>query len=264
MMRNSLRVLGFVRQSSTRPKLVAGSVMSSLTLETPIKKHSPKEAHMRKWLPNRCGAITQKVGMMPYFDEKTGERIAATILQFNNVEVLLHRTIEENGYYACQVGYGNRSPDKLSRQLLGHFASKGVNPKEEVSEFRVKNEDGLLPVGSHIKPSFFTAGNFLDVRSVSKGKGFAGVMKRHNFKGLRASHGTSVMHRHGGSYGQNQDPGRVLPGKKMPGHMGVQNVTVQNVKIIKTDDVNNVIWVKGAVPGPNGTYVKIQDAIKKQ
>ncbi|CAG57964.1 uncharacterized protein GVI51_B02057 [Nakaseomyces glabratus] len=254
----------FIRQSSTmRAKLIARSAVSAVPLPEPVKKHQPQQAHLRKWLPNRCGAVTQKVGMMPYFDEKTGERIAATILQFNNVEVLMHRRLDEDGYVACQVGYGNRSVDKVSRQMLGHFATLNVNPKEKVTEFRVKNEEGLLPIGTHIKPDFFTEGQYLDVRSVSKGKGFAGVMKRHNFKGLRASHGTSVMHRHGGSYGQNQDPGRVLPGKKMPGHMGVQNVTVQNVKILKVDEANNVIWVKGAVPGPNGTYVKIQDAIKK-
>lgn len=200
---------------------------------------------------------------MPYFDETNGKRIATTVLKMENVEVMMHRTVEENGYIACQVGYGSKHPEKISRQMLGHFASKMVNPKEEVAEFRVKTKAGLLPLGTLIKPSYFKPGQFVDLRSISKGKGFAGVMKRHNFKGLRATHGTSVMHRHGGSFGQNQDPGRILPGKKMPGHLGHQQVTIQNVQVVKVDNDNGVILVKGSVAGPKGSFVKIQDAIKK-
>ena len=201
--------------------------------------------------------------MIPYFDDATGKRVAATVLELNNVEVIMHRTLSENGYFACQVGYGNKHPEKVSRQLLGHFASKIVNPKEKVTEFRVKNKTGLLPLGTLIKPSFFQPGQYVDLRSISKGKGFAGVMKRYNFKGLKASHGVSVSHRKGGSYGQNQTPGRVLPGKKMPGHMGAQQVTIQNSQVLEIDDENGVVIVKGSVAGPNGGYVRVQDAIKK-
>lgn len=256
--------LNQIRNLSTRPVLIAPSVVSTIKLEPPSINHSPERAHKRKWLPQRCGIIAQKVGMMPFFNAETGERMAATVLKLNNVEVMLHRTIQENGYFACQVGYGNKNPKKVPRSLLGDYAAKLVNPKLEVSEFMVKNEKGLLPIGTILKPSFFEVGQYVDARSVSKGKGFAGVMKRYNFAGLRASHGTSIMHRHGGSYGNNQDPGRILPGKKMPGRMGGQNVTIQNVKILKVDDEHNVIWVKGAIPGANGSFVKIQDAIKKQ
>ncbi|CCF56714.1 hypothetical protein KAFR_0B04180 [Kazachstania africana CBS 2517] len=247
----------------SRPFLIAPSIANSIQMHNPKINHSPEQAHNRKWLPARCGILTTKIGMLPFFNDVTGERLAATILKLDNVEVILNRTMNENGYFAVQVGYGNKNPQKVTRQLLGHYATHLVNPKLKSAEFRVKDEGGLLEPGTTFKPSFFKVGDFVDIRSISKGKGFAGVMKKYGFKGLRASHGTSLMHRHGGSYGQNQDPGRVLPGKKMPGRMGTNNVTVQNIEILKTDDKNNVIWVKGSVPGPNGSYVRIQDAIKK-
>ncbi|QLL30316.1 hypothetical protein HG536_0A01330 [Torulaspora globosa] len=259
----NVRGVRFLGNSSTRPSLVAPSVVSTVPLQAGKINHCAEQAQLRRWLPVRCGALCKKEGMMPFFDETTGKRVAATVLSLNNVEVMMHRTVEKNGYTACQVGYGLKHPSKVSRQLLGHFASKFVNPKEKVAEFRVKNESGLLPLGTLIKPSFFKSGQFVDLRSISKGKGFAGVMKRHNFKGLKASHGVSIMHRHGGSYGQNQDPGRILPGKKMPGHMGSQQVTIQNVQVLKVDDAKGVVLVKGSVAGPKGAFVKIQDAIKK-
>lgn len=252
-----------VRHSSSRASLLAPSVVSTIPSKAPVINHCPEQAQKRRRLPARCGAVAVKKGMMPYFDESTGNRVAATVLELNNVEVILHRTVKDNGYFACQVGYGNKSANKVSRQLLGHFASKLVNPKEKVVEFRVKNESGLLPLGTLIKPSFFQPGQFVDLRSISKGKGFAGVMKRHNFKGLKASHGVSVSHRKGGSYGQNQTPGRVLPGKKMPGHLGVEQVTIQNSQVLKVDDENGVVIVRGPVAGASGSFVKVQDAIKK-
>lgn len=251
------------RCSSTRASLIAPSVVNTIKLDAQPINHSPQQAQKRKWLPLRCGALTKKEGMMPFFDETTGKRVACTVLKMDNVEVLMHRTVQDNGYFACQVGYGSKHPAKVSRQMLGHFASKVVNPKEKVSEFRIKNENGLLPHGTLLKPSFFKAGQFVDMKSICKGKGFEGVMKKYHFAGLRASHGTSIMHRHGGSYGQNQDPGRVLPGKKMPGHMGNHHVTIQNAQILKVDDEVGVILVKGSVAGPTGAFVKIQDAIKK-
>lgn len=252
-----------LRFASNRPKLVATSVRTTVPQASTIINHSPYKANERKRLPLRCGALTQKVGMMPYFDLENGKRIAVTVLEMNNVEVMMHRTMKQNGYYACQVGYGSKNPKNVSRQMLGHFASKIVNPKQKVTEFRVKSADCLLPIRTLIKPSHFKPGQFVDIKSISKGKGFAGVMKRHGFKGLKASHGVSLAHRKGGSYGQNQTPGRVLPGKKMPGHMGVQNVTIRNVQVIKVDDINGIILVKGSVAGPKRAFVKIQDAIKK-
>ncbi|KAH3899079.1 probable 54S ribosomal protein L9, mitochondrial [Saccharomycodes ludwigii] len=246
-----------------RGSLVASSIAFAQTI-APKKPllHSNVEANKRKRLPNRCGAIACKQGMIPYFDSKTGKRLAATVLEMNNVEVVMNRYLETNGYYACQVGYGNKSPKQLPRQLLGHFSSKFVNPKLKVVEFRVKDQDGLLKPTTLIKPSWFKNGQYVDIQSVSKGKGFAGVMKRYGFKGQNASHGNSLAHRHGGSYGQNQTPGRVLPGKKMPGHMGVDTVTIQNVQVLKTDDELGIVLVKGSVAGPRGTFVKLQDAIK--
>lgn len=253
-----------LRHYAARPQLTAASVASTIKTVAPPINQCKEAAFKRKWLARRCGAVVQKVGMLPYFDEATGDRIAATVLKLDNVEVMLHRTPETDGYYGCQVGYGDKNPRNVSRQLLGHYAATMVNSKAAVAEFKVASSEGLLPLGTLMKPSFFAPGQYLDVRSVSKGKGFAGVMKKYHFKGLRASHGTSVMHRHGGSYGMNQDPGRVLPGKKMPGRMGGINVTMQNVQVLKVDDANNVIWVKGSVPGANGSIVRIQDAIKKQ
>lgn len=252
-----------LRYYAARPQLTAASVVNTIKTVAPPINHCKEAAFKRKWLANRCGAVVQKVGMLPYFDEATGDRIAATVLKLDNVEVMLHRTLEKDGYYASQVGFGDKNPRNVTRQLLGHYAATMVNPKVATAEFKVPSAEQLLPLGTVIKPSFWEPGQYLDVRSVSKGKGFAGVMKKYHFKGLRASHGTSVMHRHGGSYGMNQDPGRVLPGKKMPGRMGGINVTVQNVKVLKVDDANNVIWVKGSVPGANGSIVKIQDALKK-
>lgn len=257
----------------TRPKLVAPSTISpsispdllkSTSNSIASKQNNVSQRSPNKWLPHRTGVIGRKLGMAPFFDLETGHRIACTVVELNNVEVLLHRTPEVNGYWALQVGYGNLdNPLRETRQMLGHFAKIGVNPKEKVCEFQFADSNGLLPVGTLLKPSFFKLNQFVDCQSVSKGKGFAGVMKRHNFKGQPASHGNSLTHRHGGSYGQHQDPGRILPGKKMPGRMGGHNVTLQNLQVMKIDDVNSVLWIKGAIPGPKGSFVKIQDSFKR-
>lgn len=231
--------------------------------EAPKINHSPELARTRKRLPKRCGLIALKRGMAPYFDKETGERFAVTILEVDQVEVIMSKSPEKEPLYAVQLGYGRKSPYKVSRQMLGHFARAKVNPKSCLMEFQVRDETGLLPVGTLLKADHFKPGQFLDVKGVTKGKGFAGVMKRWNFKGLRASHGTSIMHRHGGSYGANQDPGRILPGKKMPGHMGNKNNTKQNVKVVDVDVENGFILVKGSVPGPTNSFLKLQDAIKK-
>jgi len=171
--------------------------------------------------------------------------------------------VDQHGYWAVQVGSGSKDPRNVTRPMLGHFSKAKVAPKRTVREFRVNGEQGLLPPGTIITPDHFVEGQYVDVRANSKGKGFAGVMKRWGFKGLRASHGVSVSHRSAGSMGQSQDPGRVLPGKKMAGRMGGSRVTVQNVPIIKVDAELGVILVKGPIPGPDKAFVMVQDAIKK-
>jgi large subunit ribosomal protein L3 len=201
--------------------------------------------------------------MAPWFDKETGQQFVVTILQMSQVEVIYNKTIEKEGYNAVQVGYGSKNPEKVSKQLLGHFANAQVNPKLKVAEFMVKNKEGLLPVGTELKADFFQPGQFVDLKGVSKGKGFAGVMKRWGFKGQRASHGTSLTHRHGGSYGANSTPGRVLPGKKMPGHMGAVSCTKQNSLVVDVDAETGYILVKGTVPGPKDSFIRVSDAIKK-
>jgi large subunit ribosomal protein L3 len=200
-----------------------------------------------------------------------GKKIPVTILQLDRVQVLQHKTEQKHGYNAVQVGFGIRQPRNVNRAQLGEFAKSKVFPKEKVAEFRVLSHEALVDAdgkaqytpATQLLASHFTAGQYVDVKSVSKGKGFAGVMKRHGFKGLRASHGVSISHRAAGSMGQSQDPGRVLPGKKMAGRMGGQQVTVQNVEVVKVDEAEGLLYLKGPVPGPNKAFVRVQDAIKK-
>lgn len=225
--------------------------------------HSQQKAVERRRLPNRTGLVALKRGMGPWFDKETGASFPVTILQVNQLEVIYNKTSEKEGYNAVQVGYGSKNPAKVSKGLLGHFAKAQVNPKLKVAEFMVKTSEAFLPVGTELKADHFTPGQYVDLKGVSKGKGFAGVMKRHGFGGQRASHGTSLTHRHGGSYGANTTPGRVLPGKKMPGHMGAQNNTKQNSLVVDVDAENGIILVKGHVPGPKNSFVKVSDAIKK-
>jgi large subunit ribosomal protein L3 len=194
-----------------------------------------------------------------------GRKIPVTILQLDRTQITHVKTKSEHGYNAVQVGAGLRQPRNVTKAMLGHFARATVFPKQRIAEFRTLHpptsaEDarGTLLTASHFKP-----GQYVDIRSVSKGKGFAGVMKRYGFKGLRASHGVSISHRAAGSMGQSQDPGRVLPGKKMAGRMGGKRVTVQNVKIVEVDEEAGTLMVKGPVPGPKDSWIMVQDAIKK-
>ncbi|ODQ67790.1 translation protein [Nadsonia fulvescens var. elongata DSM 6958] len=244
--------------------LRSAAVAATVPTTTPTLHHTPEHAHNRRALLNRTGLIAYKRGMITYFDSATGNRHAATILDVDRCQVTHTKTRETDQYFAVQLGLGAVArPDKnVTRQMLGHFARAQVAPKPEVAEFHVANADGLLPIGTLLPPSYFEVGKYVDVRAHSKGKGFQGVMKRWGFKGLRASHGTSVSHRHGGSYGMNQTPGRVLPGKKMPGHMGNVQCTVRNLKVLDIDDSRGTIIICGAVPGPNGAVVKIEDALK--
>ena len=209
----------------------------------------------------RSGVIAKKMGMTRLFVED-GKQIPVTVLQMENLQVVAQRTKEAHGYNAVQLGAGKRKPKHVSKPLRGNFAIAGVEPKRKIVEFRVAPEN-LIEVGSEITADHYLEGQFVDVSGTSIGKGFAGAMKRHNFRGLRASHGVSISHRSHGSTGQCQGPGKVFKGKKMAGHMGAGKVTTQNLQIVRTDSERGLIMIKGAVPGSKGGWVTIKDAAKK-
>ncbi|MEO1678435.1 MAG: 50S ribosomal protein L3 [Pseudomonadota bacterium] len=209
----------------------------------------------------RTGVIARKVGMTRLFMED-GKQIPVTVLQLDGCEVVAQRTPEKDGYSAIQLGAGSAKAKRTSRAMRGHFAAAKVAPKRKLAEFRVAPEN-MVEVGEEIIADHYSEGQFVDVTGVSIGKGFAGAMKRHNFGGLRASHGVSISHRSHGSTGQCQDPGRVFKGKKMAGHMGAARVTTQNLQVVRTDTDRGLIMVKGAVPGSKGGWVTIKDAVKK-
>ena len=208
----------------------------------------------------RTGLITEKLGMTQVFTS-TGERVPVTLLKLDTCQVVSVKTKENDGYLALQLGYGDKKLNNLTKPMKGHFAKNKVEPKKKLAEFRI-SEEAILSIGDHLTTDHFVAGQKVDVTATSIGKGFAGVMKRHNFAGLRASHGVSIKHRSGGSTGQCQDPGKVFKGKKMAGHLGNERVTIQNLEIVKTDSENGLIYVKGAIPGHKGSYVLVKDAIK--
>jgi len=209
----------------------------------------------------RSGVIAQKVGMTRIFTE-TGDQVPVTVLWLDNCQVVAQRTEEKNGYTAVQLGVGLRKVKNTSKALRGHFARASVEPKRKVVEFRV-SPDNLIDVGAELTADHFIAGQFVDVTGTSKGKGFQGVIKRHNFRGGRATHGNSVSHRTHGSTGQRQDPGKVFKGKKMAGHMGDERVTTQNLKVVKTDVGRGLIMVEGAIPGAKGGFILVRDAVKR-
>jgi large subunit ribosomal protein L3 len=184
-----------------------------------------------------------------------------TVLSLDGCQVTAQRTQEKDGYVALQLGAGAKKPKNTSNAMRGHFAKAQVEPKRVLAEFRV-NEDALIEVGAEITADHYVAGQKVDIQGVTVGKGFAGAMKRWNFGGLRATHGVSVSHRSHGSTGQRQDPGRTFKGKKMAGHLGQETVTTLNVTVWRVDVERGLILVKGAVPGTEGTYVKIRDAVK--
>ena len=209
----------------------------------------------------RSGVIAKKVGMTRLFMED-GKQIPVTVLQLDKLQVVATRTAEKDGYSAVQLGAGTAKAKRTSQAMRGHFAAAKVEPKRKIAEFRVDPEN-LIDVGEEITANHYFEGQFVDVSGTSIGKGFAGAMKRHNFGGLRASHGVSISHRSHGSTGQCQDPGRVFKGKKMAGHMGAARVTTQNLQVVRTDADRGLIMVKGAVPGSKGGWVTIKDAVKK-
>ncbi|MCP4384612.1 MAG: 50S ribosomal protein L3 [Hyphomicrobiales bacterium] len=210
----------------------------------------------------RSGVIAQKLGMTRVFTD-AGEQVPVTVLKLDNCQVVAQRTEEKNGYTALQLGVGLRKVKNTPRALRGHFAKSSVEPKRKVAEFRVSPEN-LIEIGAELTADHFVAGQFVDVTGTSKGKGFQGVIKRHNFGGGRATHGNSISHRSHGSTGQRQDPGKVFKGKKMAGHMGDVRVTSQNLKIVRTDAERGLILVEGAVPGAKGGWILVRDAVKRQ
>lgn len=210
----------------------------------------------------RSGLIAQKVGMTRLFTS-AGEQVPVTVLKVDGCHVVAHRTEEKNGYTALQLGAGAAKAKNTPRAMRGHFAVAKVEPRRTLAEFRV-SADNVIAVGAEFTADHFVAGQYVDATGVSIGKGFAGAMKRHNFHGLRASHGVSASHRSHGSTGAMQDPGRVWKGKKMAGHLGDERVTTQNLEIVGTDTERGLIMVKGAVPGAKGGWVLLRDAIKRK
>jgi large subunit ribosomal protein L3 len=209
----------------------------------------------------RTGLLAQKLGMTRIF-AADGNHVPVTVLKVDHCQVVAVRTDETNGYNAVQLGVGKAKVKNVSKAQRGHFAKAKVEPKKKLAEFRVSKEN-LLEVGAELSAEHFVVGQFVDVVGTTIGKGFAGSMKRWNFGGLRATHGVSVSHRSHGSTGNRQDPGRTFPGKKMAGHLGVERVTQQNLKIVQTDADQGLIYVHGAVPGHEGAYVLVKDAVKR-
>jgi len=210
----------------------------------------------------RSGIIAKKLGMTRLFTED-GRQIPVTVLQMENLQVVSQRTPEKDGYSAVQLGCGAAKAKRTSAAMRGHFAVAKVEPKRKIAEFRVSPEN-LIGVGEEITANHFLEGQKVDVAGTSIGKGFAGAMKRHNFHGLRATHGVSISHRSHGSTGQCQEPGKVFKGKKMAGHMGAARVTTQNLEVVRTDIDRGLIMIKGAVPGSKGGWVTVKDAVKKK
>ena len=206
------------------------------------------------------GLIGKKIGMTREF-YKSGQSIPVTVIKFDTGRVIHLLSKEKNGYNAVQIGFGKIKNSKLSKQMKGYFAKKNTEPKKVLKEFRVKSLENFKE-GNEIGIEIFKDTKFVDIKSKTIGKGFAGAMKRHNFAGLRASHGVSISHRAHGSTGQNQDPGKVFKNKKMAGHMGDKIRTMQNIEIIKSDTENNLLYLKGSIPGSKNTQVVVRESVK--
>ena len=209
---------------------------------------------------NEIGLIGKKIGMTREF-YKTGQSVPVTVIKFDKCRVIQVITKEKNGYNAIQMGFGKIKNSKLSKQMKGFFAKKNTEPKKRLKEFRVENIENFKE-GNEFGIEIFKDIKFVDIRSKTIGKGFAGAMKRHNFAGLRATHGVSISHRSHGSTGQRQDPGKVFKNKKMAGHMGDKIRTIQNIEIIKSDVDNNLLYLKGSIPGSRNTEVLVKKSVK--
>jgi large subunit ribosomal protein L3 len=209
----------------------------------------------------RTGVIAKKMGMMRLFNED-GRHVPVTVLALEGCQVVGARSAEKDGYFAVRLGAGVRKAKNVNKPQRGEFAKAQVEPKARVAEFRVADENGLLPVGATISAEHFVAGQLVDISGNTQGKGFAGGMKRWGFGGMRASHGVSISHRALGSTGQRQDPGKVFKNKKMAGHMGDKQRTQQNLEVVRTDAERGLIFVKGSVPGAKNGWLLIKDAVK--
>lgn len=206
------------------------------------------------------GLIGKKIGMTQIFGE-AGNVIPVTVVEAGPCTVTQIKTVENDGYQAVQVGFGDVKVSRVNKPMKGHFDKADVAPKKTLKEFRLESIDGI-EVGNILKADTFEVGEIVDVKGTSKGHGTAGAIKRWNFSRLRMTHGTGPNHRHAGSLGACSSPSRVFKGKKMAGHYGHETVTVQNLKIAKVDAENNLIAIKGAIPGPKGGIVVIADAVK--
>ena len=209
----------------------------------------------------RTGLLAKKLGMTRLF-KADGTHVPCTVLHLDNVQVVAQRTEEKDGYNAVQLGWGTAKVKNVSQPNKGHFAAAKVEPKQKLVEFRV-SEDALVETGATLSADHFIVGQKVDVCGVTKGKGFAGAMKRWNFAGLEASHGVSVSHRSHGSTGNRQDPGKTFKNKKMAGHLGQERVTTLNLEIALVDADKGLVFVKGAVPGAKNGFVLVRDAVKK-
>ena len=206
------------------------------------------------------GIVGKKLGMTQLFDAN-GKVVPVTVIEAGPCVVSQKKTVENDGYEAIQVGFGEMKASKVNKPMKGHFGKADVAPKKVLREFRLENNDAYN-VGDIIKADVFAEGDKIDVTGISKGKGYAGVIKRWNFGRLKESHGTGPVHRHGGSIGCCSDPSRVFKGKRMAGHLGHERVTVQNLTVVKVDAKNNLLAIKGAVPGPKGGIVLVSDSVK--
>ncbi len=204
--------------------------------------------------------IGKKIGMTQIFDEK-GKVVPVTVVEAGPCVVSMKKTVENDGYEAVQIGFGDIKPKHVTKPLQGHFKKADVAPKRTLKEFRF-DDCSAYELGQIIKADIFETGNKVDVTGTSKGKGYAGVIKRWNFSRLKETHGSGPVARHGGSMGACSSPSRVWKGKKMAGHLGAEKVTVQNLAVVKIDAENNLIAIKGAIPGPNGGIVVVKDSVK--
>lgn len=207
------------------------------------------------------GIIGKKIGMTQIFTE-TGKVIPVSVIEAGPCVVVQKKTVENDGYNAVQLGFGDATAKSLKKPLTGHFKKADVALKKTLKEFRLDNTDELN-VGDTVKADVFTEGEYVDVSGTSKGKGFAGTIKRWNNSRLKETHGTGPVHRHAGSMGACSSPSRIFKGKGMPGHLGAEKVTVQNLTVVKVDAENNLIAVKGAIPGPKNGIVTVINSVKK-
>jgi len=209
----------------------------------------------------RTGLIARKLGMTRLFNED-GSTVPVTVLHLDEVRVIARRSAEKDGYDAVQIGIGRAKPKNVTKANRGHFAKAGAEAPKKLVEFRT-GADAVLEPGAKLSVGHFAKGQKVDVTGTTKGKGFAGAMKRWNFAGLEASHGVSVSHRSHGSTGNRQDPGKTFKNKKMAGHLGVERVTTQNLEVAGHDEARGLLLIKGAIPGAKGDYVLVRDAVKR-